>query len=340
MTDTPKPSMDKIVERIQKILALGKRGGTEAESAAAMAKANALLAEHNLSMAEVESETVGSAKREKIAQAGGRYVYQRELWRAIARLNFCIYFSTRAWVKIEVYDKWEMVDGHWVGVRSRVLKEVLQRQHKVVGRVINTQATINMATYLEQVAERLCRERLTVKSGAGVVTQGNNNTQFYSSWAIGFREGVADRLIEKIEAKRERKLYAERQAARRAAAAGSSSSTALTLGSLIQKEEDENWDFLHGDELGTTASNRAEEAAERARADAEYTAWALANPEEAKRRSDEAKAEREKRQRRYRGGGGGGRQVNWSGYSEGQKAAEKVGIDPQAGKSKIAGRLR
>lgn len=63
--------MEAIVERIQKILALGRRGGTEAEAAAAMAKAQELLAEHNLTLAQVESAQQGTARREELAAAGG-----------------------------------------------------------------------------------------------------------------------------------------------------------------------------------------------------------------------------------------------------------------------------
>lgn len=39
VTDEPNQDLDRIVERVQKILALGRRGGTEAEAAAAVAAA-------------------------------------------------------------------------------------------------------------------------------------------------------------------------------------------------------------------------------------------------------------------------------------------------------------
>jgi hypothetical protein len=311
--------LERVTALVQKLLAKGRKAGTEAESAAFMAKAQELLTAHNLSMSAVEGAAVGDAKREKAAQTGGQYVYQQQLWWAVAELNFCLHFISGAYVKVGSRDVW-------------------RRQHKIVGRVVNVQATMAMGTYLEAAANRLCRERLTVRSGAGV-TPGELNSQFYSSWAVGFREGVADRLIEKLEAKRARRLNEERLAAKRAAAAGTSTSTALTLGSLVQKEEDENWDFLRGDELGTRAQERAERALAAAQAEAEYTAWAQANPEEAARRAKAAREEREKRQARYRGGGAG-RQVNWSGYSAGQEAGAKVGIDPQTRADKVGGLLR
>lgn len=300
---------DKVIERIQKILALGRRGGTEAESAAAMEKAQTLLAEYNLSIADVDSRVETSARREQAAQSGGQYVYQRELWSAIARLNFCIH----------------LVSGKWAKVGR---KEVYRRQHVIVGKVVNVQMTIAMGTYLEDAANRLCRERLEVRHGAGS-SPGELNSQFYSSWAVGFREGVSDRVIEKIEKRRQVMVDEETRRAREAArAGGGSSSTALTLGSLAQQERDLNIDFLYGNEPGTTARERAERAAAAARAEAEYTAWAAAHPEEARRDAEKARKERERSSRRYRAAPT--RKVNGSGYNAGYEAGEKVGIDPQA----------
>jgi Protein of unknown function (DUF2786) len=40
--------MDSIIAKINKLLALGERGGTEAEAIAAMQKVHELLAKHNL----------------------------------------------------------------------------------------------------------------------------------------------------------------------------------------------------------------------------------------------------------------------------------------------------
>src|SRR4051794_30275940 len=67
--DHPRPSipnyhernrdnMDSIVSRINKLLALGERGGTEAEATAAMRKVHELLAKHNLSLDDVKDSPV------------------------------------------------------------------------------------------------------------------------------------------------------------------------------------------------------------------------------------------------------------------------------------------
>jgi len=46
---------EKLAERIRKLLALAGNNPSEAEAAMAMERASALLAEHNLTMAEVET---------------------------------------------------------------------------------------------------------------------------------------------------------------------------------------------------------------------------------------------------------------------------------------------
>src|SRR4051812_832746 len=82
--------MDSIISRINKLLALGERGGTEAEATAAMQKVHELLAKHNLSLDDVkdapteeedyiQDETTGAAKQP----------WQDVVWSGVARLYFC-----------------------------------------------------------------------------------------------------------------------------------------------------------------------------------------------------------------------------------------------------------
>src|ERR1700720_1931730 len=92
VTELSEQDLDAVVARVQKILALGRRGGTEAEAAAAMAKAGEYLARYNLDMARVEGAAAGPQAREKVSQQTGQYLYQRSLWKAVARLNFCLCF--------------------------------------------------------------------------------------------------------------------------------------------------------------------------------------------------------------------------------------------------------
>lgn len=317
MTADQKMPDDAVIERIQKILALGRRGGTEAEASSAMAKAQQMLADYNLDIATVErGGRAGDARREQAAALGGMYHYQRELWRAVAELNFCAYFTSGSFVRRRVAG---VVRSAWVA------------KHAFVGRVVNTRATLHMGEYLEGEIERLCREALeprVVVAGA-VSAQKQIQSAYYSSWACGFREGAADRVVEKLAERRKQQIRADELRARRAAKmAGQSTSRALTLGTLAQQEEAANYDFQWGE--GSWAEKLADEAAaseRRRRRDEEWTRFKKENPEEA--RAMEEKARKERR-RRWSGGGSARRMVNSGGYSHGSEAGEGIGIDPQA----------
>lgn len=298
--------LDKIVERVQKILALGRRGGTEAEAAAAMAKAQELLAKHNLDMAAVEKGA--PSQREKVSRDTGMYLYQRRLWHSVADLNFCLCFTT-----VEL--------GEYRG------KKKYRNRTYVVGRKVNTRATLAMAGYLEGAVDRLCRERLAVRTHHAT-TPGNLHQQFFSSWAVSFREGCADRLVAKLSERRKvalKRAEREEMERRERAAAGASGGTGVSLLVYKDEETDANVDFMHGP--GTSArwaARRAAAAAEAEREDREYAAWAAANPEEARREQEKMKRRRVSygRSARYR-------DVDWGAYSAGQEAAGEVGLDPQ-----------
>ena len=88
----------KIVDKIQKLLALTE-SSNEHEAALAAEKAHELLAEHNLSMAQVESASKKEKLNEQVghtsatSKLGARWV--RNLWLATARLYFCEYLYSR-----------------------------------------------------------------------------------------------------------------------------------------------------------------------------------------------------------------------------------------------------
>lgn len=314
--------LDKIVERVQKILALGRRGGTEAEAAAAMAKAQQLLMLHNLDMAQVEGAAVGPQAREKVVRSTGMYIYQRRLWNSVAQLNFCLCLRTT------VFEKYRGTG-----------KFLHSNKMMVVGRRVNTRATIAMGSYVEQVVDRLCHERLDAHTYYGTLK--NKHHAFFSSWAVSFREGVADRIIEKIEDRREKVLKAERKRERelnKKMASGASSSSALTIQVYKDKETDANLDFIHGEGYSAKqAKMKAEIAAELASDEREYAEWAKANPGEARKNAEERRWWRNKGYTYgSRGGASSSRNRNrdWSAYRAGREAGEGVGIDPQAEGSK------
>jgi hypothetical protein len=79
----------KIVERIQKLLALSQ-SSNEHEAALALAKAQALLAEHNLSVAQVQARSGAKpVYLKEVVNLNSHENWRRELLARIARQNFC-----------------------------------------------------------------------------------------------------------------------------------------------------------------------------------------------------------------------------------------------------------
>jgi hypothetical protein len=277
----------------------------------------------------------GQGKRAEQKLEGGFYTYQRDLWRSVAELNFCLYWNQTFIHRTKL---WKNEGGQFV----RRFKEKLSRQHRIVGRQVNVKLTIAMAEYLEQAIERILRERLE-----------ENNEQFRSKWATSFREGAADIITDKLYDRRreiiseqQRKQHEARQAASAQTVSEVSSGTGLTLATLAEQEKDANWDFLYGE--GWSAQ-RSREAAERRQREAEasraareaYTAWCEANPEEAARQEKEAAA-RERRNAARRTGPRYRESVykgDASAFRAGREAGRKISIDQQAGRTKAAGAI-
>lgn len=337
------------VEKVVKILRLAAKNPNENEAAAAAAKAQELLAQYNLDMTVIEANSgASSGKREDAKTKGGLYVYQRELWKAVADLNFCMYFN----LYTRDPDKISRRKDRYTGMVVKS-KGGWKFEHRLVGRVVNTTATRTMAQYLEQTIERLTREKVN-----------NDPKEFFTRWAMGFREGLADAIEDKLYERRKHLLAAEerkeqeaRKAAAKAEAAGHSISTTLTLADVAKSEEQANYDFIHGE--GAWAKREARRArndaewekqqqaiaADEAKAEAEYTMWAKANPEEA-RKSEEAERKKDERNARRRTGSwrsarpSAREERRDSGaFASGREAGRKVGIDPQTDTKATQGRL-
>jgi hypothetical protein len=175
--------------------------------------------------------------------------------------------------------------------------------------VVNVRATIAMATYLEGAVERLTRDRL-----------GNDKTQFFSKWAMSYREGMVDRLCEKIAERQRQRMSEERarqaeadKATREAGRDGVSTGTALVLSNYVRDERQANSDW----EIDQIHDREARE-----------------------------KAEREAPKSRWSGGAGsrGGtshlKQQDRGAYYAGRDAAANISLDPQvdSGASRKIGR--
>lgn len=331
MTDLS-PEAQRAIRQVEKLLRLAAKHPTEAEGISAANKAQELLLAYNLDLATIERGS-DSGKREDAKMKGGLYQYQRDLWEAVAQLNFCLYWNQYVYDK----DKVGRRKGTWRDERDGVTTSVVKVKggynfvHRVVGRVVNTTATRVMAEYLEQTIERLTRERLN-----------GDGSQFFTRWAISYREGIAERVIDKIYERRQEQLSKERREARardkrakEAAAAPYSSATTLALSSYTKSENDANWDVIHGEGWSARqAANRAAEAKAAAEAEAEYIAWAKANPDEARKQEEEARKELAKS--RYRGGRSSIKQRDYGAYKAGHEAGAGVSIDQQAGQRKTA----
>lgn len=339
--------IDKVAEKIEKLMRLASNNPNEAEATSALAKAQEMLAAYNLDLATIEKKSGGAGKRVDSNFGGGHAKYQRQLWRSIAQLNFCYYWTQKVPSK-QAADPRKR-DRKWT------------HEHRLVGRSVNVTATKNMAVYLNETIERLCRERLHERASED---GSNPNSQFYSRWAIAYREGIADRVLEKIQDRRQQKIDEEEEKARKlreAAVKGASTSTALTLADLTQAEKEANDDFLYGE--GYTAKRKAreaeweagreerrrKEAEQKAKAEQEYAEWAAAHPEEVAAEAKKERARERARERRAERGYGGRRyrfratteelRRESGGYSEGYKKGEGVSIDPQmdtgAGKKRL-----
>lgn len=261
---------------VQKLLAKAAKTEHEPERDAFLAKAQQIMLRRNWTTAEVE-RAAGRAdgKREEQRVEGGFYLWQRELWREVARLNFCFHFVEEYRKKLDVPTTYRyrgaerLPESEW-----RTITHQMKKRHRLIGRAVNVAAATGMAQYLEGAIDRALAENIHQKGD-----------ERYKPWANAFREGATSRLLEKIR-RMQRLAETKEEKARKAAApadpGGGRGTRALTLTDVKQQEEQGNYDFVHGD--GAWAKLQAELAAdaERRRLMQEaYTAWAAANPKEA-----------------------------------------------------------
>lgn len=318
---------DSVVRKIQLLLNLGqRREGNENEAAAAMAKAQELLAQYNLDLATVQDKVVAGGTAEREAESrrdyakGGRsalYQWQRNLVKTIAEANFCCYWHVK-----------EMC-----GTPLR-----LRNRHQVLGRVANTTAVLVMVDYLFETIERLLPSEYATLG---------RRSQEASLW----REGCAERLAERISAKAEAMRRADYATQGEAAY-----TTAIQVADLSQKEDVANYDFRYG--AGAWARRAAREAEYEAGREERTKQWELAEQKneearlaaiaaetDAQRRQREAReAAEQRRNERYwdsqwRQGRAKDARKETTAYASGRKTAEKIGLDGQLGRGKDTGRI-
>lgn len=260
----------RVIDKIRKLMALaGDAGATEGEASVAASKAQSLMEAHNLSIASIEAAGGSSGvdgKRVKDTADDKKYrtvyVWQRDLMKSIAELNFC-HCSLR----------WQ----------SRSNTSDTFAGYELIGRAANVASTRVMFEYLTQTIDRLARQE--------AVLEGEH---IFSKFAASFREGAAGRVVDRLKYKRreavsQAETKAKEEAARRShpSYAGSTLS-AIILTDVIQDEADLNEDMRCGRDPGTTSSLRRKRAAKEAAVqakikevqDAGYSwdvAWRVAN---------------------------------------------------------------
>jgi hypothetical protein len=316
--------IEKIVERVRKLLALAKNNPNEAEAASAAAKAQELLEAYNLEMSDTHKDARGPQRSDR-RKDGGLYKWQRNIWNGVARLNFCHYISIRG------------------------LSAGSQYEHRVIGSHANVLTTELMAQYLQDTVEQLAQRW----------ANDNRLKSVFVREAIAYREGMADRISNKLWERRNKILEEEQTRIREEAAQrharneADPGTSALTLVEIISTEADFNNDYLNGWELGTTAKNRHDSEirwkayqAEQEKKRAAYEEWAKLHPEEAARL--EAKALREELEREARDAKRRSKfrsvrsrkltpeeeRARLPSYDEGYDKGREVGIDRQVNETK------
>lgn len=322
-----------LIDKIGKLLAVAASTKNEEERDAFTQRAMDLIAQNNLDMAAITEggASAAAAKRADEKLKGGLYQFQRDIWEAVADLNFCMYWNLYTYVEGKVSKYWVRKYGGVANV-PEWRKGGYTFQHRLVGRTVNIAATVAMCQYLEQTMDRLVRERLP-----------NTPSDWWGSWAVAYREGMADEVVKKIRERR-RQVLAEEQVKAAAAREAElektkgmeSTGTSVTLSSVKKDEEQANYDFLNGDgAYAKKLAQRARWAQEQKEADEAYTKWAKANPEEARKQEEQRRKDSRRRTSWNAGTGSGGRDrasdKHSGAYWAGREKGESISIDQQMG---------
>jgi len=272
---TDQDDIEVIERRIEKLLKLAEGRENEPEAIAAMQKAQSLADAWNIEIAGIQGSKPG--KREDNLFPGGLYPYQRMLYEAIAKLNHCLYWSRKGLQRGEKY------------------------KHRIVGSKVNVMLTRQMAEYLQSTVERITRQEFC---------RGDPKLYFTKD-AHFYREGMIERIVEKIHAKRadeeaERQRKKAEEAARSNHPAYSGSNAPITIDDVAEREKIANYDYQYGE--GAWAKKMAREAEweeQRRKRAEELERWKQENPEEwaaqeRKRREEENRLHEEYLKREMR----------------------------------------
>lgn len=117
-----------IIEKLQKLLALAERGGTEAEAENAMSKVQALLSSYNLSMTDVETYDADPVT-EQLFPTGSKMSWKDLIAKGVSDMCFC-----------------------------RVIKSSHLRGIIIIGKLADITAARYLTEYLIQTGENLAKQ--------------------------------------------------------------------------------------------------------------------------------------------------------------------------------------
>lgn len=308
------PVQTRIIDKVEKLLALSANNPSQEEAQVALDMAHQLLEEHNIEMALIEQKSGKPSldgQRADQHSNGALYKWQASVWESSAKLNFCMYSRVKGLAKGSKY------------------------QNRLIGRPENVIMTKHMAEYLQQAIERIAREWAK-----------NRGLNIFASDAIIFREGVADTISTRLSSLRWEREQEARRREQEAAAQGTG--TAVTIFGVKTREDDFNNDYVMGWEPGTTARRRAEDQAAAQARKAEHERRMAEDPEyrarqdAIRKRIADQNAEWDKkweknRKRRERNGGYSYRERDNAetrrrdsyAFRRGQDAGHDIGLDPQ-----------
>lgn len=162
--------MEAIIERIRKLLAMSRGNANENEAAVAAQKAQQLLAEYNLSLADVEKlDAKGKVIEDGDLMTSSSNPWRRTLGNATARLYLCDYY-------------WNHV--HFAKA-TRKRGYVRADRHNFIGLPHNVVVAKEMFVYFVDTVERLAKES-------------RKKEKQTNAYEHAFRHGCANRLTNRI----------------------------------------------------------------------------------------------------------------------------------------------
>lgn len=162
--------MEKIVAKIQKLFALAGNNPSEQEAAAALLKAQALLAKYNLSQADIEGEESKEWKHELFISKVSRGKYTNWLSGVIAKSFGC---------------------------KTILLWQGSQQKIAIMGRSADAQAALNALNFAYKILRKKGNQAVRE---AGYAIGERGSTMIFNTYASGFVSGIQSVLEEQTKA--------------------------------------------------------------------------------------------------------------------------------------------